>query len=167
MPKIIAHALAGATIVAALAPKEYLNKWTLLAGAVVAVSPDFDFAVEWLLDLPDFHRGFSHSLIFSFFVGTSIYLILGAERGQLAVALSLAYLSHILLDMATSTAGGVKLMLPFSNEYYHLGLTGIFEIPFGSNVREAFRWIFIETAVFLPIFISTVIIKKLIDKNFF
>ena len=160
MPKIIAHALAGATIVSAICPSQRLDKWVVLAGAIIAVSPDFDFALEWLFANQDIHRGFTHSLLFSFLIGLTFYLWLGPENQLLALGFSLAYLSHTLLDLSTSTAGGVKLFYPFSNKYYHLGLTGIFENPFGVNFSQALRWILIETVIFLPLFILTIILKK-------
>lgn len=163
MPKIIAHALTGATIIVALSPKSELNKWTLLGGALLAISPDLDYGIEWLFNFPDVHRGFTHSLIFSFLVGSLILIFLDYEKQRLAIALSLAFLSHTLLDLATSTSGGVKLFWFFSNEYYHLGVNEILELPFGSDLKEIFYWVFIETIIFLPVFLITVLIKKLID----
>lgn len=161
MPKIIAHALTGATIVVALSPKSELNKWTLLGGVLLAISPDLDHGIEWLFNITDVHRGFTHSLIFSFLVGALILIFLDYEKQRLAIAFSLAFLSHTLLDFAASTSGGVKLFWFFSNEYYHLGLTDILESPLGSNLKQVFNWIFIETIIFLPLFLIVILIKKL------
>ncbi len=161
MPKFIAHALTGATIVAALYPKSALDKWTpLLIGAVLAISPDFDYLIEWLLDIPDIHRGFTHSLIFSFLVGLIICFWLRSEHPGIPLAYSFAYLSHTLLDMVASTRGGVKLMYPFSDKYYNFGLIKILELQIGGSLKEAFAWILIETVIFLPIFIIVLLIKK-------
>jgi len=162
MPKIIAHALTGATIVVALSPKSEINKWTLLGGALLAISPDLDHAVEWLFNFSDVHRGFTHSLVFSFFIGSLVLFFFDSEKQRLAIAFSLAFLSHTLLDFAASTSGGVKLFWFFSNEYYHLGATDILELPFGSDFKQIFNWIFIETIIFLPVFLIAVLINKLI-----
>jgi len=166
MPKFIAHALMGASIVAAIHPPVNLKRWgPLILGAVLAVSPDFDLIFEWILKIPDVHRGYSHSLIFSLIIGLLISGFTGKEQGKIAIAYSLAYLSHALLDFLTSTTGGVKLFYPFSNNYYNLGLTNIFELPFGSNLTETFKWVSIETLFFLPILLIIIIIKKLVHKN--
>lgn len=163
MPKIIAHALSGATIIVATCPKANVTKWTLLAGAVLAVSPDFDFAVEWLLKTPDFHRGLTHSFLFSLVTGLVICIWMDIEYQRLALAYSLAFLSHSILDTVTSTEGGVKLFYPLSDNYYHLGLTKILELPAGPNPREILTWILIETVIFLPIFLVVLFIKRSFD----
>ena len=163
MPKIIAHALTGATIVTIVFPNADLTKWSLFLGAVLAISPDFDLAVEWLFDIPDLHRGFSHSLLASLVVGVTISLLTGAAEQRLALGYGLAYLSHSLLDLATSTEGGVKLFYPLSGNYYHLGLTKILELPFGPAPREIITWVVVETVIFLPIFLIALFIKKSIN----
>ena len=162
MPKIIAHALTGAAIVIAIAPKSQLNKWSLLLGALLALSPDFDFAVEWLINVPDFHRGLTHSLLISCIVGIIFCMLHGAAEQRLALAYALAYLSHSLLDFATSTKGGVKLLWPFSDDYYHLGWTKMLEVPFGPGIREILTWMLLETVIFLPVLMIVLLAKKLI-----
>ena len=163
MPKIIAHALSGATIVTLVFPNANLTKWSLLTGAVLAISPDFDLAVEWLFDIPDLHRGFSHSLLASLVVGVIISLWMGAEEQRIALGYALAYLSHSVLDLVTSTEGGVELFYPMSSNYFHLGLTKILELPFGPDLKVILTWILVETFIFLPIFLVVLIIKKLIN----
>lgn len=160
MPKIIAHALVGASIVAAICPIDQLNNQVILFGAAAAIGPDLDLLIERGLNIPDFHRGLTHSLLFSFLVAIIIHFSLGIENQPLAAALSLAFFSHVLLDLFASTTGGVKLWHPFSHRYYHLGLTSALEFPFGSNPKEILKWIIVETIVFLPLFLIVLSLKN-------
>ena len=49
MPLPIAHGLLGATVVAALRPSsEPRTVKLLLTGALLAISPDFDYVLNWL-----------------------------------------------------------------------------------------------------------------------
>ena len=161
MPKIIAHLLTGATVTAAIHPTADINNWTpLLWGALLGISADFDFGLEWASGIPDIHRGITHSLIFAFLVGLAIYLWMGIEQPRVAGAFWGAYLSHIVLDFLTSTKGGIKLWFPFSDDYYNFGLTSIFERPLGANLAEFLTWCSIETLIFLPMFLFVLLIKQ-------
>ena len=163
MPKIIAHALTGAAIVAVLDPKAGLVKWTpLFIGALLAVAPDFDYALEWIFKLPDAHRGFTHSLFFSLLVGVLICLLMPAGEERAALGFSLAYLSHALLDFSTSTTGGVKLLWPLSNQYYNYGVTGILELPVGKSLSEMSKWIILEMLFFLPLLGLILLLKRIL-----
>lgn len=163
MPKIIAHALTGASIVVALHPKlSWNNLNPVFIGMLLAVCADFDLIIEWVFDVPDLHRGITHSLFFSTIVGLTICFLLSPGHGREIAAFTLAYLSHPLLDMSTSTTGGVKLFYPYSERYYHLGLTGIFELPVGSNITQILAWGKIELMFFLPILILVVFIRYVI-----
>lgn len=161
MPKLIAHALVGATVTALVHPSAGgRNLLPLAFGAILAVSPDFDMGIDWVFDLPDVHRGFTHSLVFSFFVWLMLYVLAdGEQSGRTSIAFGLAYFSHAALDFLTSTRGGVKLLFPFSNDYYNYGLTGIFELPVGSDLYGIARWALLETVVFLPVFLLVLFIK--------
>lgn len=58
MPKLIAHALVGATVTALAHPSAgRQNLPPLVFGAILAVSPDFDMGIDWVLNLSDVHRG--------------------------------------------------------------------------------------------------------------
>ncbi len=93
--------------------------------------------LEWLFRDPDLHRSFTHSLLFSFGVAVVLFLWMGPEEMRAVAAFSLAYLSHPLLDLIASTKGGVKLFYPFSDEYFHLGLIRIFELPTGTTCPKS------------------------------
>jgi membrane-bound metal-dependent hydrolase YbcI (DUF457 family) len=160
MPKIVAHALTGATIMIIGHPRAGVRNWLpLLYGAIFAISADFDIGIDWILNLPDIHRGFTHSLLFAFLVGSAIYFLMPKEQSRVALCFGAAYLSHILLDFLTSTTGGVKLLFPFSNEYYNFGLTSIFELPFGNSLAEITKWFAVETVFFLPVFLFALAVK--------
>jgi membrane-bound metal-dependent hydrolase YbcI (DUF457 family) len=157
MPKIIAHALTGSAIIAAIHPKVKISNLTpIFIGMILAISSDFDIALEWLFEIPDLHRGFTHSLAFSLAIGLALSLWMHPGKEKEALTYSLAYLSHPILDLITSTSGGVKLLYPFSTEYYHLGLTGIFELPIGTDLTQVIAWFSIELSVFVPILLLVI-----------
>lgn len=163
MPKIIAHGLIGAAIVVAIHPKvSFKNLTPIFIGMLLAISPDLDLPFELLFDIRDLHRGFTHSLAFSFIIGLAIRLWMPNDHATAAYCFGLAYLSHLLLDMATSTSGGVKLLYPFSESYYNLGLTGVFELPIGTNLTEILAWCKIELLVFIPVFLIAVVFRYLL-----
>src|SRR5690242_448035 len=99
MPKIIAHALTGASIVAIIHPDIRINNWVpLLIGGILGIAADFDYIFEFWPNFPDVHRSFTHSLIFSLLIG--ILFVCFSKEGQekAAIAYSFAYLSHLILD---------------------------------------------------------------------
>src|SRR5262245_64121660 len=100
MPMPLAHGLLGASIVAALHPRPCANRYCLplLAGTVIANLADLDFLLVFAFHDKTWHRGFSHSLGFSFSVCLLFILALGWRRLKEALAYGLAYTSHCLLD---------------------------------------------------------------------
>ena len=71
MPLPVAHGLIGASIVAALLPlsRSRIAK-PLLLGAVLGISPDLDYALNWFrISGGGWHHGFTHSIPFAFVVG--------------------------------------------------------------------------------------------------
>jgi inner membrane protein len=160
MPKIIAHALAGAAVVAAVHPNAGFKYWKpLFLGAVFAVAADADYFFDWIYRTDEIHRGFTHSILFSLLTAILLLFYFGAEKTQTVAAYSLSYLSHAALDFATSTSGGVKLFYPFYNKYYYLGLTDIFEMSVGSDWNQILKWVSIEISTFLPFLIIVLLLK--------
>jgi inner membrane protein len=132
MPMPIAHSLVGASLVAAVLPREgRVRYWAALAaGAVLANAADLDFILSFLLRSRGWHRGFTHSLAFALVVFLCLFAALGRRRAREAVAFGLAYASHSLLDFATTLAGGgVELWWPFSADRLGLRWRGLSEIP--------------------------------------
>ena len=140
----LTHAIAGATL-ASTATGRRLGRRALLIGAAAALLPDVDVFIRSAADpllAIEHHRGFTHSLLFVPFGGAIAALpfiagrfrkpsagsppeeLRGTPRNSEEVARQsltagmLAYLSHPLLDAATTY--GTRLFWPFSR--YRVGL---------------------------------------------
>ena len=125
MPTAFTHAIVGGALVQ-VAPKNY-SRWKLVLVFVMAsVIPDLD-VIAFFFGIPYGHifghRGFSHSLIFSFGLALLLSLILFSRRsipaGKRVILFFLTFLagaSHGLLDAATDAGLGVGLFIPLSNE---------------------------------------------------
>lgn len=90
-----------------------IGRRALLVGAAAGLLPDLDVLIRSASDpllAIEHHRGFTHSLLFVPIGGCLAAVLLGARRGVLAGIL--AYLSHPLLDAATTY--GTQLFWPFS-----------------------------------------------------
>ena len=131
MPLPIAHGLLGATVVAALHPKvKKIISIPLIVGAFLANAADLDFLFVLLTDDKTWHRGFSHSILFSVFVFIPIAVFFGRNRIRESFALSLAYFSHVVLDfLTTKLGGGLELLWFFSSERFITGWVGLSETP--------------------------------------
>jgi len=89
----------------------------LLFGAIL---PDADFFVEWLGIAQNFHRTFTHSLLFIPFVAIIIYILAKALKQHLpkkenpkflAAAIAIGVFSHIFYDVIFYP--GVNLLWPY------------------------------------------------------
>ncbi|HEY0140439.1 MAG TPA: metal-dependent hydrolase [Thermoanaerobaculia bacterium] len=114
----LTHALAGATIAFAATR----DRRSLLIGAAAGLLPDVDIFIRSSADpllAIEHHRGFTHSLLFAPAGALVVALPFLRSRFRVAyVAALLAYLSHELLDAATTY--GTRLFWPFSR--YRVGL---------------------------------------------
>jgi inner membrane protein len=164
MPLPIAHGLLGASLVALIYPKDEVKNWKpLFGGFALAIAPDFDFAFVFLFGWEDFHRGITHSLFFAFLVGAAIFALLKDANRRVALAYSLAFLSHSLLDYAaTAQTKGVRLLAPFENGFYKLNLISFSELPNGFVLSEMLRFSAIEALIFVPFFLLILFIRKFI-----
>src|SRR5918992_1198426 len=110
MPLPVAHGLLGASLVAAIYPQPTKRYFIPLSKA-------------W-------HRGFSHSIILALIVCLIFLFLLGKRHIREAIAYSLAFASHGILDyVTTKEGGGVELLWPFSSERLVLGWAGLSELP--------------------------------------
>ena len=118
----ITQGVLGAAIGEAILGKKIGNKAAII-GAVVATIPDLDVILYLFYDkfeMLSIHRGFSHSIAFSF-LGTFLIAFLlskikwfqNIELRILMLFTWLCLFTHILLD--SFTAYGTQLFLPFSN----------------------------------------------------
>jgi membrane-bound metal-dependent hydrolase YbcI (DUF457 family) len=158
MPSPIAHALVGATVVAAAHKAGGLPQtWrALLLGAALAVSPDLDRLVR-MLGGAAVHRTASHSLACAVLVGCVAAAVLGRGRLREAVAYGLAFGSHAVLDVAASEqARGVMLLWPLSGERYRLGVWGFSEFPLRQGPAGVLRVVLVECAIFVPVLCGVV-----------
>jgi membrane-bound metal-dependent hydrolase YbcI (DUF457 family) len=160
MPLPIAHGLIGASIVGLIHPKAGLKNWLPLAvGFVLGNAPDFDFAFEWFLGWRGFHRGFFHSLFFAFLVAGMIFFLLRRQHWRIPLAYSLAFLSHTILDYSCSSRGAVRILIPFDNEVYGLGLISFSELKRGLIWSDMLHFTQIEIIIFVPLFALLLFIK--------
>lgn len=175
MPLPIAHGLIGATIVAATRENLSFRKdWkAMLAGASIAVLPDLDLLLSWGLGQSNLtHGGFSHSIVFSCFLGVLAALLMRENILRSSITFSAAALSHALLDMATKKSfGGAALLWPLTPEKFRLGIIDYFEFypapgvePLGPIIERALEICHYELLIFMPIFILTVWYRRAQDE---
>lgn len=118
----ITQGVLGAAIGEALLGKKIGNKGALI-GAIVATVPDLDVILHLVynkFEMLNIHRGYSHSIVFSFLGGFLIAFILSKTKWTQDIPLKrlllfswLCLFTHMLLD--AFTAYGTQLLLPFSD----------------------------------------------------
>jgi len=127
---IATHALLGASAGYAIGGRQ-IGRPAAAIGALGGSLPDLDVflrnATDPLFAL-EFHRHFSHSLVFSLITSIGVGLVLhclfkrGSKRMNIALVL-VGYLSAILLDACTSY--GTHLFWPFSDQRVALSIISI------------------------------------------
>lgn len=161
----------GASIIAITLPDASpVRNWKpLLLGATLSIIPDLDFFLA-----TDWHRGFTHSLIFAAAISLVCFLVAGVANVRLAMGCAGAIFSHGLLDFATTKAmPGVELLWPFSTRRLSLGLidyyqlTGIDPVYFLSHgvVSDLLKMGMIELIIFTPVFLFVLSVKWSINKR--
>jgi membrane-bound metal-dependent hydrolase YbcI (DUF457 family) len=168
MPLPIAHSLLGASIVALIYPKTEKQIWLpLTTGAIWANAADFDFGLVFLLGSKDWHRSFTHSVLFAIVVSLLISLVYRFKRIKESSAFGLAFASHFLLDFVTTKIGdGVQLFWFFNPERFGLRWLGLSEYPSKMSAIDLLITIIVEILIFMPI-LSTILYfrKKLSQSN--
>lgn len=163
MPLPVAHTLVGASIFAALLPRRASNELyqSLLLGALLANAADFDFALVFILGSGEWHRGFSHSLLFAVLFWICCVFLLGRRRLRLAIACGAAFASHAVLDfITTKRGGGVELLWPFSDERLRLGRFPLSEIPSQLSLLEIVGALALEFALFTPLLVAVLLLRR-------
>jgi len=82
MPLPVAHALVGASVVAAM-EREWTSRRTclhMLLAALLANAADLDFLLVYAQGSKTWHRAFTHSLVFSLFIFVLLALWLGRQK---------------------------------------------------------------------------------------
>jgi|TARA_B110000858_G_scaffold57541_1_gene67004 inner membrane protein len=118
----ITQAVLGAAIGETLLGKKIGNKGAVI-GAIIATIPDLDVVLLPLYSAVErisIHRGFSHSILFSFIGAFLIAFVLSKIKWTKLISYSrlwlfswLALFTHIVLDAFTTY--GTQMLLPFSN----------------------------------------------------
>ncbi len=125
----LTHALTGATLAWAATGRR-LGRRSLAIGAAAALLPDVDVLIRSASDpllAIEHHRGFTHSLLFVPVGGilAALPFMRGVQRRWAIVAGVVAYLSHALLDAATTY--GTRLFWPFSRHRVGLDIISIID----------------------------------------
>lgn len=160
MPLPVAHGLVGATVGVALNKPSQSLRWKLvLIGAFLGISPDFDYALNWLrISGGGWHHGFTHSILFAFVLGLSMAIILG-ERTVWSIFLFVAATaSHTLLDFMMTESRGVALWWPFTNQRYRLRLPNPINYSWNDTsvwtaAPDVLRICITELVIFGPVFL--------------
>ena len=163
MPLPVSHSLIGASLVAAVLPRAGSRRYyvPLLAGALLANAADLDFILVFVFRSRDWHRGFTHSLVFALAVGLTLFLARGRLPVRRAVAYGLAFASHALLDFATTReTRGLELLWPFSADRLGLRWWGLSEMPSRLPPAEILKSICLEFALFAPPLLVLLLLRK-------
>jgi hypothetical protein len=175
MPLPVAHGLIGATIVAASREDISLSKdWqAMMLGASLAVIPDFDLILSWVLGYSiKYHGGFTHSILFSLAAGLLACWLMRERNLRAFLIYSSASVSHSLLDVMTKKDfGGAELLWPLSSHKFKLGLMDYFEFypspttdPIGPILDRALEICNYEVMLFMPLLIVVVWWKRWQDR---
>lgn len=162
MPFPIAHALLGVSIVKTWRANASPDTGTkdFLLGALLAICPDFDFFLIWILGLKgEYHRGPSHSILFAITIALIISLLTDTPRLRRFFPYLSATLSHSLLDALTSKSlPGVMLLWPLSTKRISFGLFDYMEFHVNIFSYSAYDFLvtvirisLVEIAAFAPI----------------
>ncbi len=133
-----------------------LREWCPLATPVLLMSvnvPDIDFAsmIGGDAAILEWHRGPTHAIFFAALMAAlplaPMWLF---ERGRMLwwrayVVSILGVLSHIALDW--TNIYGVRLLEPFTAEYYHLDITGVTDLWMLGAMAAAAGWFAISSLV--------------------
>jgi membrane-bound metal-dependent hydrolase YbcI (DUF457 family) len=162
MPLPIAHSLLGASIVALVYPKAEKPIWLPISlGAFLANAADFDFGLVLLLGSKEWHRGFSHSVLFAIIFCFLVFLAFRFKRIKESLAFSLAFVSHFLLDFVTTKIGdGIQLFWFFDTERFGLRLFSLSEYPSKMSANELITAVIVEFAIFTPILALVLFFRK-------
>lgn len=131
MASVVSHFLVGATLALPISAATPVKKAVRPAGLIVACGllaavPDLDTVFFGTIPYAHFfgHRGFFHSPVFAISVALALSCLLFAVARNIdfratagvAVASSLAMVSHGFLDAMTDAGLGVMLLYPFSEQ---------------------------------------------------
>ena len=163
MPLPVAHALVGASVVAAM-ERGWTSRRTclhMLLAALLANAADLDFLLVYAQGSKTWHRAFTHSLVFSLFIFVLLALWLGRQRLKTAAAFGIAFGSHAVLDFVTTKEGsGIELFWPFSEKRVMLGWWGLSEWPSRMTASQITQALAFEFALFAPVLLTIMFLRR-------
>ncbi len=169
MPLPVAHGLLGAAVAIAVTEQSRSLRWKLLlTGALLAICPDFDYALNWLrISGGGWHHGFTHSIVFALAVGLLMSTVVGERKLRSFILFSGATVSHTLLDFMITESRGVALWWPFSDQRYRLRVPNPIDYTWNDTsfweiVMEVLRISLTELIIFGPILVVVVLVKRLL-----
>jgi inner membrane protein len=119
VPTPISHAAVGYAL-GVWTQRDIPLRRVCVAAAACAALPDIDVLASPLIA----HRGITHSLLFAFIVAALATVLVFRGHGRWTfVVLSVALLSHSVLDAFSSYSVGLAFFAPFSDERYRFGWT--------------------------------------------
>jgi membrane-bound metal-dependent hydrolase YbcI (DUF457 family) len=168
VPLPVAHGLLGASVVAALLPssRSRIAK-PLLIGALLGISPDFDYALNWLrMSGGGWHHGFTHSIPFALVIGMVTIIVLREWKLRSFIVFSAAYASHTLLDFLITESRGVALWWPFTDHRYKLRLPNPIEYSsLWETTTDMIKIALTELLIFAPVLLVVVLIRRVLQNN--
>ena len=168
MPLPVAHGLIGASAVAALLPlsRSRIAK-PLLIGAILAISPDFDYALNWLqISRGGWHHGFTHSIPFALVLGLVTIIVLKEWKARSFIVFSAAVASHTLLDFLITESMGVALWWPFTDQRYRLRLPNPIEYSsVWESAMDLIKVSLTELLIFAPVLLIVLLIRRVLMKR--
>lgn len=172
MPLPIAHGLLGASVAAALRPSSQPPTLkTLLIGALLAISPDADYILNWMrISFGGWHHGFTHSIPFALLVGLLIITVLRDWKVRSFIVFTAAYASHTLLDFLITTSRGVALWWPFTDYRYKLRLQNPINYTWSDaslleTIVDVLKLCLAELVIFGPVFLLVVYLRHILAKR--
>ncbi|MEC3905602.1 metal-dependent hydrolase [Tamlana sp. 2201CG12-4] len=133
MASAFGHAVVGFTLTKVIDNRNL--KWLLIAAIFSTLLPDFDvvaFKLGIPYESPFGHRGFTHSILFSFIWSGILMLTLGRQHKLVwFFVIFLSTLSHGILDAMTSGRMGVGFFIPFDNNRFFFPFRNILVSPIG------------------------------------
>jgi inner membrane protein len=162
MATIYTHAVVGLGIAQVYVPGR--RRWLYwIVAALVAVSPDFDVFFTAAYGSILGHRGLTHTLIFSLWMGLfAASLTFRPLRSNLWVLTGIFFLataSHGLLDALTRGGGNIPFFWPLSDEQYgNWGPIPVSDLAFqlpdprrSRALRSELVWVWLPVGVFVVV----------------
>ncbi|HEX8087430.1 MAG TPA: metal-dependent hydrolase [Blastocatellia bacterium] len=172
MPLPVAHGLVGASVVAVVDGADACRNSgkRILLGAALAILPDVDFFFVWVIGLgANWHRGFTHSILFALIAALFVTLLAGEARLKGFIAYWLACLSHGALDALTTKNNiGVEFWWPLCAIRYRTGAFDHWNYQMRMGQQDwwgfftsALRITMFEILAFTPVFLLALLVKSL------